>query len=242
MRHFAIVTGFVLTGLLHTATSAEGIWFSFHEASGSGWGNVFDGGPPVTATCATTGPDDDLMSFLAADRTQIGALGASARASGASRIIPIGDDAMQFVVEFDASYFPGLFQGGDNTGGAAAGEMHSVIEFVMPVDELVWAYGLRIDDTIDFSGSTRVVFENVTTGETLLDLSSKLNPSIKTTLVGDTGDVMRLTTVMSGSGETGPAPDREYDARFTTLFRVPEPSSILFLIPAVLFAMRRGRR
>ncbi len=241
MRHFAIVTGFVLTGLLCEPAAAEGIWFSFHEASGSGWGNVFDGGPPVTAEGATTGPDDDRMSFLAADRTQIGAHGATAWASGASRIIPIDDDAMQFVVDFSASYAPGLFQGGDNTGGAAAGELHSVIEFVMPVEELAWSYELRIDDTIDFAGDTHIVLENVTQGEILLDLTSKVS-LVVTTLTGHPGDLLRLTSNMSGSGSTNPAPTRQYHTAFGMILTIPEPGSILLLIPTVLCSRRRGRR
>ncbi len=141
--------------------NGEGVSLSFHEASGSGTANVFDGGPPASHSDSTFDPSDRDMLFGAVDRTRPGSLGAAATASGASTAVS-HDDSMTVRVDFVAQYGGSLFPGGDNPGGMAEGEVASVIEFIMPVDELDWLYELRIDDTIAFEGSTSVVFENVT--------------------------------------------------------------------------------
>ncbi len=123
---------------------------------------------------------------------------------------------MQIDLEFIALYIPSFNPGGDNPGGAAEGELHSVIEFIMPTDELRWFYDLRIDETVQFGGSSHVVFENVTQGELLLDLTAAVSPTLEAVLSANTSDLMRLTTNMSGRGETAPAPLRKYVSRFRT--------------------------
>ncbi len=58
MRRMRVLSAMVMIGPLCGVAGAEGIWQWTHEASGSGTANVFDGGPPVTADGATSGPGD----------------------------------------------------------------------------------------------------------------------------------------------------------------------------------------
>ncbi len=166
MRHFAItiMTGLAVLAVGVPRAGAEGIWFSWHEFSGEGWADVFDGGLPggdSDGGMGSGGPGSQGFGFGAYDRTQPGSLGASASSVGRSQIFPFEGGGMRVRVALSVSYIPSLSPGGDNPGGAAEGELSSIIEFVMPVDELLWAYQLRIRDTIEFEGSTRDLFENV---------------------------------------------------------------------------------
>ncbi len=243
MIHQSAIIGFVFAvmGMVSARANGETIWQWTHDASGSGSANVFDGGPVLTSEAATTGPDDTSMSFLASDFTVGGSSGATARAGGSSRVFVDDEQNLHLDVRFDASYIPSFNPGGDNPGGTAEGELFSVIEFVMPTDELTWFYDLRIDDSEGFSGATRVIFENVTQGEAILDLQSEVFPTIETTLYANAGDVMRFTTQMSGSGETGPAPIRSYRPRFRSVFVIPEPGMNLPVLMAMFYLLRRKR-
>ncbi len=217
--------------------------FSWHEFSGSGCANVFDGGPPVCDSESLSGPDYAAMGFSAVDMTEPGTLGASARAYGESRIGPYDEDGMRIMVELDTEYAPSFFPGGDNPGGAAEGELLSIIEFVMPVDELLWSYGFDIDDTISFEGATTIVFENVTQSEILLALSDEdTGAFFDGILSGNTGDLMRITSQMSGGGSTGPGSVREYEAVLGMIFTIPEPATLCLLGLMVLAAPRRRAR
>ncbi len=243
MRHFVLttMTSLAVLALGAGGARAEGVWFSFHEASGSGWANLFDGGPVVTDEDATTGPDDALMIFTAIDSTQPGSFGAGVTGAGVSWIVPLfEEDGMHLSVGLDAWYSPSLFPGGDNPGGAAEAEIHSIIEFIMPADELLWDYQLQIRDTIDFDGTTSVVFENVTQSQVVLELTSEVFLPIETTLTGQTGDLMRLTTTMSGAGSTGPPGGGGYESTLRMGFAVPEPGTFfLVLVGLFLLALRR---
>ncbi len=235
-----MTTSLALLALGAAGTRGQENWLTYHEASGEGWANVFDGGPPVTAFGHTSGPTDPTMSFTARDRTQPGSMGASARAVGDSSMVPLGEDVMMVWVQLRAEYIPSFFPGGDNPGGAAEGELFSIIEFVMPADEILWDYRLRIDDTLGFEGGTNVLFENVTQSQILLDLSED-TPQVQTTLSANTGDLMRITSIMSGSGETQGGSVREYEAGLRMFFTVPEPCTLLLLVGAVA-ATRKTRR
>ncbi len=242
MRHFAIVTGFVLAGLLCGQALAEGTWFTYHEFTGQGWANVFDDGPVVSdAESGSGGPEADRFFFSALDLTRPGSLGASASAFGSSWIGPWKDNGIRLIVDFHAEYIPSLSPGGDNPGGAAEGALFSVIEFVMPVDELIWGYQLRIRDTIEFDGETRVLFENVTQNETVFDLTTEVFPPIETTLTGNSGDLMRFTSTMSGAGNSPGGSIRQYDSFFSSTFILPEPETLLLMLVGVLAARARGR-
>jgi hypothetical protein len=236
-----LVFGFWLSAFAAARAGAEGFSFSLHDASGSGMANVFDGGDPVFRSGSTEGPSDSLMSFVADDGTQPGVFGADATGAGASFIIA-DVDRLVVGVELIAAYDPSSFPGGDNPGGMAESDVISIIEFVLPVDEVIWGYHLRITDTSQFSGSASVVFENITQGETLFDLTSEVYPPIETTLTVQAGDLMRITSVMTGSGNTnGPDGGRSYEAVFSTTFIIPEPATLTLLLSttALLFSRRR---
>ncbi len=232
---WSFVVCFVGSGFVR----GETITFSSHEASGSGTANVFDGGPPAFGSGTTFDAADPEMHFGALDWTQPGSLGASAGASGTSRIVANDDDRMLVLVDFVANYRGSLSPGGDNPGGMAEGELSSVIEFIMPVDELDWTYGFSTEATIEFEGTASVVFENVTQAETLLTLTEN-TPFFETTLSATTGDLMRITTMMSGGGNT-PGGGRKYDAGFAMTFTIPEPGTLAVLALGSLLALRRRR-
>ncbi len=217
--------------------------FSLHEASGSGWANLFDGGPPISAQGSTFSPTDPSMSFTAADSTQPGSLGALALAHGGSFISQLSqEDGIHVQVELDTLYLPSLFPGGDNPGGAAKGELFSIIEFIMPLDELYWSYQLLIDeDAPFFEGTTSVVFENVTQSQTLLTLSEEVLFE-EGFLSANPGDVMRITSEMSGSGSMGPGSFKKYRSTLNMFFVVPEPTTMLWLALGALVATTNNRR
>ena len=171
MRTAGTVSIVLVSVVIGRVARAGEITFSYHEAGGSGSANLFDGGPPISHAGSLPGGTLGGFLFSAVDATRPGSLGAFANASGRSEI-GLFEDRMGVRVSLDTSYRPSLFGGGDNPGGMAEGSLSSVIEFVMPADELSWAYALSIDDTILFDGSTSVLFENVTTSQTLLALTS----------------------------------------------------------------------
>ncbi len=222
VRRSTMTAVVVSTGLHAGAAGAEGIWNWTHQASGAGTANVFDGGPPVFDEGQTGDPTHPNMSFDAYDPTGSGSMAASASANGRSTIITTPDDSFRFRVEFTARYFPSSFPGGDNPGGEAEGEILSVIEFLMPADEIGLSYRLLIHETYQFTGSTAVVVENVTQGQFLLGLAAEV-PQDWATFVGHTGDVIRITSMMSGHGNMGPGSLRDYDSALAMWFSVPEP-------------------
>ncbi len=242
MRIIATSLVGLMAAMVPARAAGEGIWQWTHEASGSGTANVFDGGPPVFDERSTTGPNDAIMTLGAVDRTSTpGVLGAEAAATGRSHIESASDTTFRFVETFLVGYFPSSFPGGDNPGGEAEGELSSVIEFVMPADEIGWVYGLGIDNTFPFpfTGSASVAVENVTQSLTLLELSSEVS-TVQTTLNGNTGDLIRITSLMSGSGGMGPGSGKEYEAFLGMTFTIPEPATF-FLLLAGCVAVGRGR-
>jgi len=234
-----------IMGLFVTSctTQASEFTLSYHEASGGGTANLFDGGPAVGDSDVTVAPNDSDMGFFAIDSTRPGSLGASAAAIGRSQIFDLLDqDGIRVRVALDTSYRPSLFGGGDNPGGMAEGSLSSVIEFVMPADELIWGYQLRIRDTIDFEGSTSVLFENLTQSQTVLETTTEIFPPVETMLIANTGDLMRITTSMSGGGSTGPASTRQYSPTLSMTFIIPEPGTLLLLAFASIPLARRPHR
>jgi len=173
------------------------IWQWTHEASGEGTANVFDGGAVEFGAGRTFPPDDASMAFGATDATRFGTLGGRHVTSGSSRITS-NSEILAVRVDFSTDYSADSRRDADRPGGEGEGWINSVIEFVMPVDELAWGRDLRIRDTSFFSGSTRVVVENLTRSTTLIDLVDEELTLV--TLSGQAGDVIRITTDMSGRG------------------------------------------
>ena len=146
-------------------------------------------------------------------------------------------------IEFDAFYFPSSFPAGDRPGGTASGRFSTVTDFDMPTDVMPWFYRLRIDDTVDFTGSTLVIVENLSTQTELLRLTSEVPILVTSEIVGTRGDTIRITTEMQGSGVGSNTTfvSRGYGARFVTSFLLPEPSSLLLLTAGALMLTRRRR-
>lgn len=224
-----------------TARAGE-LWTWTMEGAGQGTANVFDGGPVVTSMGHTTGPHDSLLMFAATDRTRVGSQGATYSTGGESDV-RINGDALTVVVKFDTTYIGGFTSQDDHTGGEGEGSLWSVIELVLPADDLTWGVQLQITDTPFFSGSSYVKFENVTQGNTLLELDS---PFLNTrTLFGSTGDVVRISSQISGQGFF-PATVligalRSYEGFLTTWFVVPEPSTLALLAAGVALITNRRR-
>jgi hypothetical protein len=247
MNRLSMIIGVASSALFAFAPTARAGDFTFlrHEASGSGWSNLFDGGPVVTAEGSTSGPTDERMSFGADDRSATpGSFGAVASAAGRSVIVNLAQfDGFNVMVTLSTRYSPSAFPGGDNPGGAAEGELFSVIEFVMPADQVLWGYQLSIDDSVDFDGSTSVILENVTQSETLLDLNSEVWPAVETVLSARERDVIRITSRMSGNGSALPGTLKGYRSALQMVFIVPEPRTLgLLLLAGVLITGRGSNR
>jgi len=222
---------------------ARQITFSQHEASAWVRANVFDGGPVVSDAGELEDPLLDEFNVVAYDLTRAGSFGATAIAFADSEIVSLLDGGMRVLVEFGALYDPSDFASGDRPGGMAEGALHSVIEFRMPADEIFWAYRLLIDDTARFDGLTAIAIENVTQNKSILTLTEEVFP-IETTLRGNAGDIIRITSDMEGSGSVpaGFSASYQYGGDLAMTFRIPEPSTLPFLLVATaLFPRGRSR-
>ncbi len=216
------------------------LWQVTHEVSGEGWAHVFDGGPVVTDSVA---PGPRGLAFLALDLTRPGTDGASFRTSGRS-LTSSSDAEARFYLDiyFFTAYGSSWLPGGDQPGGEGAGWLSSVIEFRMPVDEVEWTGGLSIrEPSPGFYGSASVLVENVTQSLTLMELTSGFG--FERTLSGRTGDLIRITTEMSGGGSAPPGYwlVRGYDSEAAMAFTIPEPSAGFLLVSALLVLRRRKR-
>jgi hypothetical protein len=213
-----------------------------HTAAGSGSAQLDDGGLPVTDTDNTTGPGDLLMSFSAIDETGPGPLAASAFGGGSSQIYVFGE-FMSIFVELDALYAPSGDPDGDRPGGLAEAELSSVIEFHTPAGAIDWFYLLDIDATGDFTGMANVMVENVTRAQTLLNMDAQVPPT--STLLSTTpGDLIRISTELSGSGSARPdvvsletySPTMRMD-----FLLIPEPATLAVLAVGAVVGLRRPR-
>jgi len=114
----------------------------------------------------------------------------------------------------------------------ASADLDAIVEFVMPADEIQWDYNLYIRaDAPFFGGTTSVLVDNVTQGETLLTLT-ETTPGTLVTLSATRGDIIRLTTAMHGFGSMGPGSAKSYVARLSMIF-LPEPASVVMLSTAI---------
>ena len=231
-----IVLALVATG--GPAAHAGTIWQVNQEVSGEGWAHVFDGGPVVTDSVA---PGPLGLAFLALDDTRPGTDGASFATSGRSLISPSEEQGLFYLdIYFSTAYGSSWLPGGDQPGGEGAGWLTSVIEFRMPVDELEWSGSLSIrDPSPGFYGSASVLVENVTQSLTLMELTSGFG--FERTLSGHAGDVIRITTEMSGGG-SAPAGYwlvRGYSPGMGMLFTIPEPGAGILLLSALVVLRRR---
>lgn len=241
MRFRRIVPVLTALGVLSPHVGGDVIPFTFHSFCGSALANVFDGGPPeYAAGCFLNPPLPWGAEVLAADDTETpGSLGAFARALAGSSVFS-SQAEWGVNIRFSAGYYPSGFPGGDNPGGMAEAHMVSVIEFVMPVDELGWRYWLRIDEDSPFQGRTSIVIDNVTQSSNILTLTDETY-FVATTLKGDAGDLIRITSDISGHGTMGPGSDRNYSSDLDMYF-IPEPSTNVMLLAATLCVGRRGQR
>ncbi len=243
---FLIATAVEVCGeTIFVADSAggNGIWQWTHAASGSGSANVYDGGPTEVGDGTARGPNNTIMVFGASDSTMLGSFGARASASGRSRILSENNRSLRFRVNFNVGYNPSLQSGGDNPGGEAEGELLSVIEFRMPANQISWSYQLNFQNTfpLPFAGTAEILVENVTQSAVVLELDSEIVPGILTDLQGNSGDMIRVTSMMSGSGSMGPGSPRNYGVILDMIFSVPEPGTFLILLPSLFLCARKRR-
>ena len=208
-----------------------------HEAEGEGWANVFDGGPPVFARGTAFGPDEPSMTFAAYDDTRPGILGASFGTAGRSMLGAL-EHSFSFDVVFSTGYDVDFRPDADRPGGEGEGWLRSVVEFVMPVDELEWLANVDIWDTSFFEGSTLIVAENVTTSTVVAEITEE--PGFLTTLRAHAGDVIRITTQMFGGGAVpeGTFGYWRYRTYLAMSFRIPEPASAVFVVVGTLLLGR----
>ena len=241
MRMHQRILVLALVAVLQRPAQAGELWTWTNSAVGEGLGQVFDGGPPVTDSVDLQGTTASFLAFRATDGTRPGSLGAHASANGASRVAEF-DQSMRVLVDFSASYAASLFPGGDRPGGRAEGTFTSIIEFVMPVDQLDWFYGLGITEDAGFDGASSVVVENVTQGTTLLTLTLEIGND--TVLTAHAGDLIRITSQMSGSGEAPGdlALDQGYSTLVDMIFTIPEPATFVLLALGAVVALRGKRR
>lgn len=225
---------FALSVRAALADEIGGFEVLLHEFCGSGSANVFDGGDVVSSESCNFGgpPNTNGGGYSVFDLTQAGSLGAIALASGETRINPymIGDtEGIRIRIDINAEYAPSTLPGGDNPGGSAESGFSSVMEFEMPFDELPWSYDLDIDEDFPFHGSTHIVMENITKGSLLLELSTEI-PEFEGTLIGESGDLIRISSVLEGEGMMGPGSRREYEADFDMILLIPEPATVTLLM------------
>jgi hypothetical protein len=245
MNQLSLIVGVSAPLLFAFASTARAgsIWQWTHQASGGGTANVFDGGPTLSDFEETTALDDPSMGFGVNDRTQPGSLGAGAFAVGRSRILGDSADSFGVSINYTVGYSPSSFVGGDNPGGEGEGSLSSVIEFVVPVDDVTWAYDLDIDTdpTSAFTGSTDIMLENISRpGESRVFAKNPPGGALVFDFDAVAGDLIRLTTEMSGAGGT-PAARRSYDTSFVLSVLVPEPGTLSFLLVSIAMTRRRRR-
>jgi len=237
-----VTTSMVLMSLTASVGRAGEFTYISHEASGEWWANVFDGGPVVYGSGATSGPSDWLMLSGALDLTRPGVSGGSFNASGRSRI-EVVDSLLAVTVENKVNYTASLSIDGDRPGGTGGGGLTSVVEFGMPVEELEWQYSYRVLAAPGFTSHAMTHIENVTQGRSLITFT-ETTPLTVTTLSGEIGDVIRITSVMAGSGYAPPDDFASYRANgiLRTYFIIPEPCTLCLLAGGLFLIPRRRCR
>jgi PEP-CTERM motif len=159
-----------------------------------------------------------------------------------------GSDVQNFVFDPDflriSTRLAGSYSGSfpPLPGGMMSGEMTSIIEFAMPVESLVWDLGFIVDETPSFDLSALLTIENVTSGETLVSVSETFG--FLSTLEGNVGDVIRISTEYEVAGGVGAGISGFFSSRVIMISRfwIPEPTTAsLLLAGAGLFFMARKR-
>ncbi len=209
-----------------------------HEGSGMGSAQLLGNDDTAEGSFFSDGdPLRTSLSFGASDLSeQPGVFGAGISASGIS-IYGLNDDVISAQIDFSLFYSPSNQIGGDNPGGMSEGEMSIVVEFEIPIDNPMWDYGLLIEETADFSGTTDLLIENITQGAVIADTQEMSFQ--KGVLDALAGDVLRITTLHQGSGSTGPAGMRGYFSDLSVFIFVPEPSSLMILAGGLVVSTRR---
>jgi len=112
----------------------------------------------------------------------------------------------------------------------------------MPSDVMTFAYKLNINEAQPFSGSTLVAIKNVTNDDEILALDAAVMHYVTRSYSARAGDVIRISTVIWGAGNTGgPSPTLQYDSRLYLHLVVPESTSLSVLLCAVAMVRRPSK-
>jgi hypothetical protein len=129
--------------------------------------------------------------------------------------------------------------GAKRAGGEGNGSVTSVVEVVVPMDEIEWGVSVDIDQEAEFSGTTHVVLENVTESITISAVSG--SGESRMTLRGMDGDLLRLTFQAEGRGNApaGIPAIRNYTVEVSSAFIVPEPVGVTLVAIGAIVVLRR---
>lgn len=241
---FCLFQRVLLLGLVVSSSATAGnIWNWTYEGADSASAQLFDGGEVVNGVVNVLSVGDDrvLTEILAIDFFDFGADPVAAVVGGTH--VNANDEAMLVELELLAGYSPSTEPGGEDTGGMAEWQMHSVVELTVPSDGIEWAYSIELDpDTSDtFVNTTTLVLENITDSSVrkipvLTDHSFRVPISF----FADAGDRVRLEVGLAGSGIASPGPSRSLDVEFSVFAQIPEPGALALLgVGTVLAAGRR---
>ena len=230
-----LITGLTIDGPF---AQAETIWQWTHQAEGEGWANVFDGGPVEFDSDSTLGVADGAIRFSASDLTRPGVLGASYLTGGESNV-GANDERLAMTLRLFTHYSATSRLGSDRPGGEGNARISSIVEFVMPADEVEWLVRLEMDQTKGFSGSAHLLLEDLTDGEMLFEIYESVEESF--ILSGFLGERMRMTFEVQAQGSAPPGIPALlfYEVDASSSFIVPEPAGGMLAALGAIVALRR---
>ena len=174
----------------HVFDGGDPVSWSYSSSSGSStvWGSYTDGGPYYAL---------DQFTTRAYSHATFGS------------ISPDTEDVLSVWSDIHVHYYYG-YESDARYGGEGSGDLSQVVEFLAPDQQYKFTYDSWCGNSRDgFASSLSVTVENVTQASILFHLSAEeigYNPDhferrgIGAMSVGNPGDLIRITTLMSASG------------------------------------------